>query len=52
MASLHRPVREVFESSGFMSALGEEAVYESYHEAMDALRTHLDHDVCGNRCPY
>ncbi len=52
IVSLHLPVRQVFESSGFLVELGEDTIHASYHEAMERLRLHLDHDLCGKRCPY
>ncbi len=51
IVSLHLPVHQVFVSTGFLQDLGEDAIHTSYHEAMAAISTDMDHDLCGVDCP-
>ena len=52
LISLHLPVRQVFASTGLLEELGEQHIFTSYHEAMEVLQDHLDHDACCRECPY
>ena len=52
LISLHLPVRQVFASTGLLQELGEQHIFTSYHEAMESLQGHLDHDACCRECPY
>ena len=51
IVSLHRPVRQVFSSSGFLREIGEDAIFTSYHGTIDSIRDKLDHSACGKKCP-
>jgi len=48
----HRPVREVFESSGFIDELKPSHLLGKRGEAITFLFKYLDHDYCKNVCPY
>lgn len=51
--SVHLPVRNVFESSGFFDELGPDCVIEENREdAIWCLFQHLDHDYCKHTCPH
>jgi len=47
-----RPVREVFESSGFIDELKPSHLLGKRGEAITFLFKYLDHDYCKNVCPY
>jgi len=49
---VHRPVKQVFESSGFMGSLDPELYIEARGKAITMLFHQLDHDYCKNDCPY
>ena len=49
---LHRPVRQVFESTGFLKEIDSAMIMGSKEETIVALFCRLDHDYCRNNCPH
>ena len=52
LMEIHRPVKEVMESSGFMAEMNAELILQKRGEAMTVLFKHIDHDYCKNTCPH
>lgn len=50
--SVHLPVQQVFESSGFIKELQSGHLIENRGEAITFLFQNLDHGYCKNVCPY
>ena len=46
------PVKEVFESSGFIKELKPGHLIENRQKAITSLFKHIDHDYCKDVCPY
>lgn len=51
LIGLHRPVFEVFDTSGLLEVLGRENIFLSFQDAHDALVDDLDAGFCNEHCP-
>jgi SulP family sulfate permease len=49
---VHLPVKQIFESSGFLKELQPEHLIENRGDAITFLFQHIDHGYCRNNCPY
>lgn len=52
LMGVHRPVQEVFTSSGFMDKIEPELLIKARGDAIGRLFPLLDHEYCRNTCPY
>lgn len=52
LMSVHYPVRQVLESSGFINELNPGHLIEKRGEAISFLFQHIDHTYCKNDCPH
>ncbi|UCD88817.1 MAG: sulfate permease [Desulfobacterales bacterium] len=50
--SVHLPVKQVFESSGFIKELPSDSLIENRGEAITILFPQIDHVYCKGTCPY
>jgi len=50
--NVHRPVRKVFESSGFLNHLNPDSLLVNSGKAIAFLFRQIDHGYCKNVCPY
>ena len=51
IVSLHRPVQDVFVSSGFMDKIGKESIFLSYADCVGKIFKHSDHCKSKDKCP-
>jgi len=49
---LHRPVLEVFESSGFLAEIEPDLLIKYRGDAITVLFDRIDHDYCRDKCPH
>ncbi len=52
LMDIHRPVRNVMESSGFLGQLDPALVVEKRGRAITVLFDRIDHDYCRDKCPH
>ncbi len=49
---VHLPVKQIFESSGFLKELQPGHLIENRGDAITFLYQHIDHEYCKDVCPY